>query len=153
MIQNIVEAIWNIKNKCNIFAKNKNGVSLITLVITIIIITIITGSIIFNLSNVNKTEEVDKLYTSLLLLKEKVNLYYLKHDKLPVAEEYTASLNFLGDTINPEDEGKYYILDIEALDNLSNILNKTYIINETTHTIYALEGAKLGDETFYRLPE
>ena len=137
--------------------KNKNGVTLTILVITIVILSIVSGSIIsISISNYN-AEKIQKLYNDLGNLKDKVELFYLKHGTIPIKEEFNGSDEFKKFK-NPNDNDVYYIIDLNKLDNLtlnnkiSNDGDEVYIINETTHTIYYPKGIKISGEILYRLP-
>ncbi len=141
------------KRMKNLIRKNE-GVSLISLSITLVIMILIIGTVTFNVGRIGESQKVDSLYNGLTLLSEKVNLYYIKYGKLPIKQVYSDPLNLPEGTINPNDGGEYYVLDISALDNVSNVdEDNVYIINENSHTIYALQGEDIGDETVNRLPE
>ena len=105
------------------FWKKKRAVSLITLSITIAIMLIIIGTITFSAIKVNETKEVDTLYANLNVLKDKVNIYYWRYGKLPVTTVYEKEnieqIEEAG-VLNPNDYGEYYILDTEALENISD---------------------------------
>lgn len=134
--------------------KNSKGMSLIVLIITIIILIILAGTITFSVNNVNKTQELDNLYSDLQLLKNKVEAYYIKYGKLPVTTEYTQVSNIPVSERNPNDSGKYYVIDINSLQNLTlRTSGMSFIINEDTHTIYTPVGVTLEGVTYYKLPQ
>ena len=135
--------------------KNKKGISLTILAVTIAIMIIIVSAITFSITRVGTSKEVDNLYVELGMLKDKVNTYYWKYGKLPVTTVYDKTqLTIPNDVINENDYGEYYYIDVSALENVSNIdTSKDYIINEGSHTIYAADGVEVEGETYYRLPE
>ena len=135
--------------------KNNRGVTLITMVITIIVMLILTTTILFSVTNRMSSQMVDNLYSDLTILRDKVNLYYLKYGKLPLGEEYITISQIPTNILNPNDEGsKYYVIDVNAIENLSlNNANDIYVINEGTHTIYYPSGVEYEGVTYYRLPE
>lgn len=134
--------------------KKNRGVTLLVLAITIAVMLIIVGTITFNVNNINKTQELDKLYTDLNILRDKVNSYYLKYGSLPVSSEYQQISKIPVTELNPNDSGKYYVIDVSELQNLTlRTTGITFIINEETHTIYAPDGVTVEGITYYRLPE
>ena len=123
------------------------GISLISLVITIVCIIIISSIIIYHAYNKFEIEKLNKINLNIENLSGKINLYYLKNQKLPLILESgkEVKLNIdivkelIGEKRASEDDDNYYIIDITYLDNLtyeriSN--NEAYIINEKTHNIY-----------------
>lgn len=138
--------------------KNNNGVTLVILVITILVMIIITGTIAYNVTINMESTKITKLYTDLELLQDKISLYYAKYGGIPVKEEFTGSDNFKT-AANPNDNDTYYIIDLSLIDNLTlnyNITNTgddLYIINDTTHTIYYPKGLEIDGEVHYRLPD
>ena len=137
------------------FLNNKKGISLTILAVTIAILIIIVSAITFGISKVETTKQVDNLYVELGMLKDKVNTYYWQYGKLPTSGVYDKTqLSIPEEVINPNDYGEYYYVDVNALENISNIdSSNTYIINEGSHTIYAADGVEVEGETYYRLPE
>lgn len=137
--------------------KKDKGITLIALVITIIVMSIIAGTVIFQALNMVQSRELNKLYNDLRSLEDKVNLYYTEYGGIPVIGEYTGTINFQ-QVRNPNDSDKYYVININELENLTlnfNISNSgddVYIINDITHTIYYAKGLELNGETYYRLP-
>jgi len=134
--------------------KKNGGITLLVFVITIAVMIIIVGTITFSASSINKTQELDRLYSDLQLLKDKVDTYYWKYGKLPVLKEYTQISKIPVSERNPNDSGKYYVIDINSLQNLTlRSTEATFIINEESHTIYAPNGVTVENITYYRLPE
>ena len=138
--------------------KKEKGITLIALVITIVVMSIIAGTVIYEAINMVQSQEINKLYNDLRTLEDKVNLYYTEYGGIPVKGEYTGPTTFQM-VKNPNDSNKYYVIDINELDNLtlnysiSNEGNDVYIINDTTHTIYYAKGLGVNGKTYYRLPE
>ncbi|MBR6033478.1 MAG: hypothetical protein IKP28_01855 [Clostridia bacterium] len=134
--------------------KNKKGISLTVLAVTVAILIIVTISIVLGINNIGRNEKLDKLYYDLELLTEKVNMYYWKHDQLPVVADYINTSSIPAEEKNPNDDENYYILDLNALENLSLQTDEhTFIINGLTRTIYIAEGIEIDGKTYYRLPE
>ncbi len=137
--------------------KKDKGITLVALVITIIVMSIIAGTVIFQAINMVQSQELNKLYNDLRTLEDKVNLYYTEYGGIPVSGEYTGPQAFQM-VRNPNDSNKYYIININELENLTlnyNISNSgddVYIINDVTHTIYYARGLEVNGKTYYRLP-
>ena len=129
----------------------KKAVTLISLVITITIMLIIVGIIVYSSFQRIETERLSKINTDIENLSSSVNLYYLKNEEIPVVrdeegQKETLSIeevsNVLEDQIDGNDNDTYYIVDVSYLDNVSlNSYSDTakYIINEKTHNIYYVE--------------
>ena len=161
--------------------KNKKGITMISLVITIIVLLILTSITIYNGLGQLGIKRVNNLYADIDSLSTKVAEYYIKNEKIPInnepyvenKDELKAILISNGATetanlINVNDEGAYYVLDLSKLDNLT--LNygddyktwnssepksqNVYIINTVTHQIYFPHGVKSGDEYYFaRFPD
>ena len=138
--------------------KLEKGITLITLVITIVVMLIIVGTVIsVGLGNL-KTKNLTSMYTDLKSINDKVAVYYNKYGTLPLKEKFMGSYEFLMVANPNDDEDGYYIVDINKLDKLvltkklSWTDNDVYIINSRTHTVYYPEGIKLDGETYYRYP-
>lgn len=137
--------------------KKENGVTLIILVITIMVMSIIAGTVINQAMSNMQTQALSDLYSDLNTLQDKVNLYYIKYGAIPIKQEFTGSEDFKSFR-NPNDNNNYYVIDLSKLENLT-LKNKitdsgddVYIINEETHTIYYPQGLEIYQIKYYRLP-
>lgn len=155
--------------------KNK-GITMISLVITIIVLLILTSVTIYNGLAQLGIKRVNNLYADIDSLSTKVAEYYLKNETIPIyndpyvenKDELKAILISNGATeteelINVNDEGAYYVIDLSKLDNLT--LNygddyktwnssepksqNVYIINTVTHQIYFPHGIRSGDDYYF----
>lgn len=145
--------------------KNQKGVTLVSLIIIIIIIFIITGTTVYTSTNRFKVNNLSKMYNDIELLNDKIATYYLKFGGLPIIKnaentpiKYTFSeLNF---DKNINDNENYYIIDLEAIGNITlnygeegfknpNASDDVYIINEKTHTVYYVKGIEYTDGKWY----
>ena len=161
--------------------KNNKGITMISLVITIIVLIIVTSITIYNGTAQLGIKRVNSLYADIDSISTKVAEYYLKNEKLPVFEnkyidnktnleklfrENGATTNIT----NANDGDDYYVLDLSKLDNLtlnygddykewtntstSDDLQNIYIINSVTHEIYFPHGVRSGkDYYFARFPD
>lgn len=73
--------------------KNNSGITLISMVLTVIIILIITSAMIFNTKNQLAMRSVQSLSNDIETLNAKVDEYYLKYGELPKLCDYTSSSN------------------------------------------------------------
>ena len=115
--------------------KNNKGVTLIALVVTVIILLLITGAIIYNTKNQITVKKIDNLYIDLDTIKTKVNEYYLNYGELPVLCDYLDKIQLIDlmnenasvrgatlsydSAVNPDDGDEYYVIDLEKLDGLT----------------------------------
>lgn len=145
--------------------KNQKGVTLVSLIITIIIILIITSATVYTSTNRFKINNLSKMYNDIELLNDKIATYYLKFGGLPIIKntentpiKYTFSeLNF---DKNINDDDNYYIIDLEAIGNITlnygkegfknqNTSDDVYIINNKTHSVYYVRGIEYTDGNLY----
>ena len=158
--------------------KNKKGISLLVLTITIIVLIIVTSVTVYKVSDHLSVKNLNYLYSDIDSLETKVFAYYNKTGKLPVFDGIYINTNsnlqyYLldqdADNVNPNDYGAYYVIDLYKLDNLTlnygkqykdwgNIEDKTtayldykdlYIINTTTMQIYYPKGILYNDVKYY----
>ena len=127
--------------------KNNKGISLASVLVTVILMIIILSSIIY--SN-NRTDEIKKsmlINSDIEELTKKVEIYYLEKGTLPIEEVDTSIFNY-----KTQKNGKdviYYKLQVSLLKNimLNNKESITseysltendqwYVMNKQTHTIY-----------------
>lgn len=148
--------------------KNNKGITLISLVVTIILLMILTFTVVINVENYNSEKIKSNFKSDIKTLEEEVNQYYARIKELPIANEYENVLMLEG-VKNINDGDKYYIIDIKQLDLVLNNghdyeelykRNKTdkisdltdlYIINEQSHTIYYPKGANYDGKIHYTL--
>lgn len=159
--------------------KNNKGITMISLVITIIVLIIVTSVTIYNGTAQLGIKRVNNLYADIDSISTKVAEYYLKNEKLPVFEnEYIDSIDSQNklekifkengattNITNVNDEGAYYVIDLTKLDNLtlnygddykewsntstSDDLQNIYIINSVTHQIYFPHGVRSGKDYYF----
>lgn len=145
--------------------KKSSGITIIILVVTLVIMGIIAGTVIFQATDNIKYANLKHLYNDLELLEDKVNLYYVKYNEIPIISKYDTdnySSEFKDENINAnknlDDNNVYYILDLQAIGNLTlnnyitGVGDDVYVVNEETHTIYYPKGIVAGSTTYYSLP-
>ena len=147
--------------------RNQKGINMITLSVAVIILVIITSILVYNAKDGTKIKSLNNLYNDIEQLNNKVSSYYLKNGDIPKGDEYTevAFIENLDDTQkNPNNEGKYYVINLNALEGVSlnygkrfsnpdAEANDIYIINDVSHTIYYVRGIKVEDTTYYTVPD
>lgn len=147
--------------------KNSDGITLVSLVVTIVIMLILTMSINMSMTTTTELKKYNAIKEDIIALTEEVKLYYLKNEKLPVYEETTLNklpipANALEHDVNPNDNENYYYIDINKLSNLDlnrGEGNKTknfntkdiYVVNEKSMTVYYLDGAVLDGKKHYTI--
>ena len=115
--------------------KKQNGISLIALTTTILVLSIVTSILVYNAKDNIEIREYKKLDNDLEVLQEKVEMYYLKNEKLPVLEKDNEIIKYTGNSkfknnkqINDNDN--YYILDLNYIDGITlNFGSEFYKIN------------------------
>ena len=138
--------------------KNNKGITMITLIVTIILMLIIAGVTINQSVKNIEARKIDSLYADLELLEDKVNTYYLNNGSLPIKEEFKGSDNFKS-VRNVNDNNVYYVIDISKLEGVSLSMkldftgDDVYIMNEQSHTVYYPKGLTIDSETYYMLPK
>lgn len=113
--------------------RDNKGINLISLTITIIILLVITGAMIYNTKNQISAKEINALKNDIQVLNAKVDEYYLKYGELPELCNYaneTVFYNLIYDKanekgatldkeINADDGRNYSVIDLEKLGGLT----------------------------------
>lgn len=148
--------------------KNSKGITLISLIITIVILLIISNAIIYSVKDNLGIEKLKNMQNDIENLSDKISAYYNQYGTLPIIDgEYTNTKEIeKAGLINKNvDKGNFYIIDLSALENLTltygkdfknikntsdkNTLKDIYIINETSHNIFYVKGIKSDGEMYY----
>ena len=155
------------------------GITLVALMVTVIVLLMISTVGIYTSLDRFELNDYKKMKSYLELLEDKVSDYYLKYEGLPILKldsnpyvfDYVNYLSGLTNNnqepaTNAIDNGTYYILDLEALGNITlnygkdfekyksnnvvqNVDTDIYIINEESHTIYYVKGIKMDDVIYH----
>ena len=145
--------------------KNQKGITLLSLVITIVLMLIIAGTTIYTSTDRFKINNLNKLYNDIDTLKDKVDNYYLQYGGLPVLKnEQNEPIRYTFSTLNFDknvnDDENYDILDLAAMGDFTlnygkegyknpNRSDDVYVINEKTHTIYYVKGIESRNGVIY----
>lgn len=158
---------------------NERGMTLISLVITVIVIIIVTFAVSTNLKNNVDLQKLVYLRSDIENLEGKVEEFFNEYGQLPASIEYT-DISDLSETLNSAElSSRFYVIDLQAIQGLSlhygkdyerikrvdpdrttetiNQYKDVYIINETSHSVFYVKGISLkeGDKkiTYYTTRE
>ncbi len=146
--------------------KQNKGITLVTLILAIVIMLIISSVILYNASTGMNTRALNNMYNDITIIKDKVDIYYVQYGTLPIIKKLYTNVENVKN-ININDNENYYVVDLEALENITltygkdyksykqNQDNETtdlYIINEQSHTIYYVKGITLDNKNYYTIP-
>lgn len=141
----------------------KNGVSLVSLMITIVIIILLTTTVsISAISSINNAKKIS-FATEISFIQESVNNYYTKNNTLPILEKVNFNINEIDkkykDQFSLEDVQNMYKLDLEKLGKIDNVfgkgekLNDIYMVSIDTNKVYYLSGINVGEKIYYTLTD
>ena len=154
----------------NVF--NNKGISLVSLVITVIVILILSSIIVLNINGYIDTRRLDNMYTDIDLLEDKVLNYYAKYGKIPVLDydyPFLSKLTSKGEVsiniVNPNDSHQYAIIDLNSMEGISlnfgkdfgkvntvsdkSTLTDIYIIDKESLVIYYVKGINVKEKIYY----
>ena len=94
--------------------KNQKGITLITLVITIVVLVILTATISVNAPALLNEQKKRDLETDIQSLKEEVDQYYARYESLPIINKYN-NVNMLNEVKNINDSEDYYVIDLSKI--------------------------------------
>lgn len=150
----------------NVNIKSNKGITMITLIMAIIIMLVISSTLIYNANNGAKIQKLNNMYSDIQVLKDKVDLYYSSYGTLPVLQTQYTNIDNIKE-INSNDNDKYYVIDLEMLENITLNYGKAYndfknnssidtldvyIVNEQSHNIYYVKGVIVDNKTYYTIP-
>jgi hypothetical protein len=133
----------------------KKGYSLAVLIITIAVILIIMSAAVVKVKTTQEDREITRFIYAISSVSEYVVDYYSSTNTIPGTEKYTNAFdNEMLLQLNDEDNGNYYIVDINRLEGIKlNDYTDTYIVNEKTLTIYYPAGVLYKEKKYYTLTE
>ena len=144
--------------------KNQKGINLISLSISVMVILVLTGIILYNVKDNLGVQNFKNMQSDIGNLRDKVSAYYTQYGKIPADIQYTniENIDVISDAV---DTGDFYVIDLAAMENVTltygrdyenietvedvNQLEDLYIINEESHNIFYVRGITLDGETFY----
>lgn len=143
--------------------KKEKGISMISLVITILIMLILTNVLIYKSKDNIEIEKLTNLYNDIDLLRDKISEYYEEYGKIPAKTKYTAIDNLANIISKKNDTGDFYVIDLEAMQGITinygkdyeiiknnennvNDYKDIYIINENSHNIFYVKGINVEED-------
>ena len=148
---------------------NKNGITLVALIATIMVIIILTTTAVVSYSsfsvNAKKRAFANEIYT----LQKQVEDYKFRNNKYPIGNAKEVSISSLdsqlvsifntnGEQIQ-ENKVTFYEIDFEKLDldsltrGMNNTSNDIYLFSNESKKVYYIVGEKIGDKTYYFLDD
>ena len=144
---------------------NERGMTLISLVVTVIVITIVIFAVSTNLKNNADLQKLVYLRSDIENLEGKIEEFFNEYGELPASIEYT-DISDMNEILNSTElSSKFYVIDLQAMQGLSlhygkdyekikkvdadrttesvNQYKDVYIVNEITHNVFYVRGIKL----------
>ncbi len=138
--------------------KNNRGVSIMSLVVTIVLIIIIAGVTIYygGMQNIEKTTSIDA-YTEAMNISEAIlsRSFFNRtnSDKYPLVGRPLSDTDFLVVNDVTYGDGWYELTPEDAIDLQLENIKKSYIINYSTGDVISKEPIYIEDEVYYTLNE
>ena len=157
--------------------KNQKGVNLVSLSVAVIVIITIVGTVLYNVRTNLGVQKLKAMQADIENLRGKVANYYLQYGALPILKQQEIEDSILSENVKTIENGnietgKYYVIDLEAMENitltygedyenlkekseeiiktLSNgTLTDVYIINSVSHNIFYVHGITYEGKTYY----
>lgn len=154
--------------------KFEKGISLLALTITILVMGVVTSTLVYNAKDGIEIRRYKNLENDIEILTNKVEAYYLQKDELPILKSNGQAVLYAGNSNfkrqqQPNDNGSYYIVNLNNLGGLTlsygkgffdikttedtKRINDVYIINEQSHRIYYAQGIQVKGDPFYTVGE
>ena len=131
--------------------KNERGVTLVALMAMLIIVFTILSVVLYNGRTSVKLEKLNNIYSDISTLEEKIQLYYITNNEVPISGE---AKSFSENDINPNDvENEYYLIDESAIEDvdLNNDIDN-YIVNAYSLTVYYKDGYEYDGISYHTIP-
>ena len=142
--------------------KKEKGITLITLVITVVLLIIITGTLATKSMTNLQLSNLTRLQNDIEALNDRIAAYYVKCGELPYGRykensiQKSALESVLNDMSN-NDGDVYYTIDLLELDNLSlnygegyeSMSEDRYIMNQKSHVVYYIKGINYDGQKYH----
>lgn len=134
----------------NLKSNSNRGITIVSLVITVIILLILSGTAIYNLNLSSGAGRLNNMVADIKLLKDEILLYYNKYQEIPTTERKT--------NINGTE---YYEIDLSKLDNITLNFGEDYgktdnltdssdvYLVDSNLNIYYLKGIENSGEVYH----
>ncbi len=143
--------------------KKQKGITMVSLVITVIILLILTNVLIYNAKDSIYINSLTNLYNDIELLDSKISEYYEEKGKIPAKIKYTNISNLSNVISKNNDTGEFYVIDLQEMQGITlnygkdyeKIKNDTenankytdvYIINKNSHNIFYVQGVSIEEK-------
>ena len=108
--------------------KNEKGITLTTLAISMIVLIIVINVVVYNLKDNLELGNLTEMQSDIENLRDKISEFYIQNGKIPASVEYEYTDNLKSNGIISEaiDTGKFLVIDLSALDNVTLNKGKDY---------------------------
>ena len=147
--------------------RDEKGITMITLIVTVALLVIVTSIVATRSYTSVQLSNLTKLKNDIETLNDRVATYFVQNDSLPaykvnneIVTKTKSEVKAYTGEIDSKDGETYYVIDLEAIDNISlnygddykvtNSSNK-YVINVDTHIIYYLKGINYDGNKYYSI--
>ena len=146
--------------------KGKNGITLIMLVITIVIILILSGTVMMSFYGINNSTKQREFANEIYNLQKLVEQYEFLNDEYPVKDSINFNISSMSASLKEQfkNEPNYSsnVINLKEIDlskagveEISRGTKKSqfdvYAISESTGIVYYLKGVTIGGQTYYTL--
>ncbi len=160
------------------FKQEKNGITMVTLIITIIVALILISAGIVTVSNSISNAHLASFAEDLSQIEDQVDMYYLQHNSFPTASENEEALSqgdiltlaseryelekeldLNGELEKNDDMGAFYKIDLSKI-NVDRTTRGTqadddeadvYVVSAVTMDVYYVKGYEVNFEVYYSL--
>ena len=138
---------------CEFKIKSEKGITLTTLVITVMLLIVVTAAIARHSYTSMQVSRLARLQNDIEQLNDRVAAYYVANGKLPIDERESPKAK----DMSVNDGENYYTIQQDKLDNLSLNYGKgktsddIYLINEKTHVVYYYAGIEYDGKDYHTI--
>ena len=136
--------------------KNEKGISMITLITTIVLMLIIATVIVYNSRTSLNLDKLDKMYADIQTLQDKVDIYYAENKKLPIETNPSDTITLkegtdkiFGIPVSKNDGNTYSKISDSFTDDLNLNYDTDYYINLESHIIYSADGVNIDNNQYH----
>ena len=132
--------------------KSKKGITIISLIVTIVVMLILTATIITDTYTGSDYKKYKNMCADIDLLEDKILMYYKQYGNLPLVSE-TAKTIPEDEAFNPEH--RYCEIDVNKLKNITLNYGKkedegdVFVIDTQNFEVYYLNGMEYEGVTYY----
>ncbi len=133
-------------------SKSDKGITIVSLVVTVIILLILSSTAIYNMNLSNGVGKYNNMVADIELLRDKILIYYNNNYEIPKVDNKSIVI----------DNIKYYEIDLKKLDNITlnygskygnednlTTTSDVYVVSDALD-VYYLKGVKKSGEIFHK---